>query len=76
LVAQLQKETFEAQMEKGFAWIGTPAEVLEMAVDYHKKVGGFDIASAHVNPATTTLEAAERTMHVFAAGAVEKLAKI
>jgi hypothetical protein len=37
-----------------------------MIIDYNRKAGGFDLASLHVNPATTPVEIAERSMRLFA----------
>jgi alkanesulfonate monooxygenase SsuD/methylene tetrahydromethanopterin reductase-like flavin-dependent oxidoreductase (luciferase family) len=66
LIAQLSNETFDEQLAKGFAWVGTPDDILAMMTDYHRRVGGFEIASLHVNPATMPVEAAERSMRLFA----------
>ena len=66
MIAQLKQETFDQQREKGLAWVGTPADILEMLIDYYRKVGGFEIASLHVNPSVMPLAAAERSMRVFA----------
>ncbi len=75
IIAQLREETFEQQLEKGFAWVGTPADILEMMMDYHRKVGGFEIASLHVNPSTMPMAVAERSMRLFAQHVAPRIAR-
>jgi alkanesulfonate monooxygenase SsuD/methylene tetrahydromethanopterin reductase-like flavin-dependent oxidoreductase (luciferase family) len=65
IMAQVKQETFEQQVEKGLAWVGSPADILEMMMDYHRKVGGFEVSSLHVNPSTMPVHIAERSMRLF-----------
>lgn len=50
----------------------------ELGFPHVREVEGyFELsASAHVDPSTATVEAAERSMRVFAAGALERPAKL
>jgi alkanesulfonate monooxygenase SsuD/methylene tetrahydromethanopterin reductase-like flavin-dependent oxidoreductase (luciferase family) len=66
MIAQLKTETFDAQLAKGLVWCGSPADVTDMMIDYHRRVGGFEIASLHASPATTPFAVARRTMELFA----------
>ncbi|NER93895.1 MAG: LLM class flavin-dependent oxidoreductase [Symploca sp. SIO1B1] len=66
IIADLEKETFESQVEKGAGWIGTPQEVREAISDYYHQVGGFDIASMQINFNTLPVEATEASMRLFA----------
>jgi len=61
-------------VEKGLAWVGTPADIAEMALDYDRKVGGFEIASLHINPSVMPVAAAERSMRLFAQHVMPRLA--
>jgi alkanesulfonate monooxygenase SsuD/methylene tetrahydromethanopterin reductase-like flavin-dependent oxidoreductase (luciferase family) len=74
IIAQLRQETFEQQVEKGFAWVGTPDDILDMMMDYHRKVGGFEIASLHTNPSTMPVAAAERSMRLFSRHVMPRVA--
>ncbi|HIK32591.1 MAG TPA: LLM class flavin-dependent oxidoreductase [Oscillatoriales cyanobacterium M59_W2019_021] len=65
IIAGLKAETFESQVEKGAAWVGTPKQLREAIADYHHQVGGFEIASMQVNFNTLPLEAAESSMRLF-----------
>jgi hypothetical protein len=55
--------------------VGTPKDVTEMVLDYHQKVGGFEIASLHVNPSVMPVAIAERSMRLFANRVMPALAK-
>lgn len=65
IIAGLKQETFESQVEKGAAWIGTPKQLREAIADYYEQVGGFEIASLQVNFNTIPLDAAEASMRLF-----------
>lgn len=65
IIAGLEKETFETQVKKGAAWIGTPKELREAIANYYHEVGGFNIASMQVNFNTLPVEAAEASMQLF-----------
>ena len=65
IIAALARETFETQTEKGAAWVGPPARLIETIERYDEMVGGFDIASMQVNFNTIPAAAAERSMRLF-----------
>lgn len=75
IIAQLRQETFEQQVEKGLVWVGTPADILDMLMDYRAKVGGFEVASLHVNPSTMPVAAAENSMRLFSQHVMPRIAK-
>ena len=49
MIEGLARETFESQLEKGLAWIGTPEEIRGAIDAYHRGIGGFESASLQVN---------------------------
>ncbi len=65
IIAGLKQETFESQVAKGAAWVGTPQQLREAIADYFRQVGGFDIASLQVNFNAIPVEAAESSMRLF-----------
>ncbi len=67
IIAGLAQETFESQVEKGAAWVGTPAEIRRCIADYRDMTGGFEIASLQVNFNTVSREDALHSMRLFAA---------
>lgn len=66
IISGLAKETFESQVEKGAAWVGTPDAIADAITDYQKMTGGFESASMQVNFNTITVEEAEASMRLFA----------
>ncbi len=74
IIESLSRETFETQVEKGAAWIGTPEEIADQIADYQRRVGGFEIASLQVNFNTITREEAEASMRLFSAEVMPKFA--
>ena len=68
IIAALSRETFETQREKGAAWIGPPEVIIQQIKEYHRQVGGFEIASLQVNFNTIQRDDAEQSMRRFAAG--------
>jgi natural product biosynthesis luciferase-like monooxygenase protein len=66
IVAGLKQETIESQIEKGAAWIGTPAQIRDTIGEYYNQVGGFDIASIQVNFNTLSLKDAKASTRMFA----------
>ena len=66
IIATLAKETFDTQMAKGVAWIGTPREVTQSILAFNDEVGGFESASLQVNFNTIVREDALRSMRLFA----------
>ena len=73
--ARLQRDRRE-QVAKGSAWIGTPADIVEMIRSYNDKVGGFDSVSLHFTPANMPVDAAERSMRLFAREVMPKVAAL
>ena len=65
LIAGLAAETFETQVAKCAAWVGTPARILDMVADYHRQIGDFEIASLQVNFNDLPLAASEASMRLF-----------
>ena len=76
MIDQIRKENFDQQVAKGFAWVGTPADVYDAMMTYHRAVGGFEIASLHVNPATTPFDVAIRSVRMFAEHVMPRAAGI
>jgi natural product biosynthesis luciferase-like monooxygenase protein len=62
----ISKETFESQVEKGSAWIGTPDDIRKAVAQYDSAVGGFESASLQVNFGLIPLADAEASMRLFA----------
>ncbi len=75
LIAELAKETFESQVEKSAAWVGTPAQISDQISDYQKLVGDFEIASLQVNFHDMPLDLAEKSVRLFAAEVMPKFKK-
>jgi alkanesulfonate monooxygenase SsuD/methylene tetrahydromethanopterin reductase-like flavin-dependent oxidoreductase (luciferase family) len=73
IIRMLDAETFESQVEKGAAWVGTPKEVREQAAGYNEQVGGFEIASLQVNFNTVSRAEAEASMRLFAREVIPSL---
>lgn len=65
MIAALREETFESQVEKGAAWVGTPDDLIEQIRAYDADVGGIDDASLQINFGTIGLEDAEKSMRLF-----------
>lgn len=65
LVTALSKETFESQVSKGGAWVGTPDMIRDQIAAYNEAVGGFEIASLQVNFYTISFEDALASMTLF-----------
>ena len=65
MIAALDSETFESQVEKGAAWVGTPEQLINQIMDYNESVGGFDDASLQVNFNDMRFEDAERSVRLF-----------
>ena len=62
----LARETFESQVEKGLAWIGTPEEIRAAIDAYYRGIGGFECASLQVNFGMIGRAEAEASMRLFA----------
>ena len=66
-VEALDRETFESQVEKGAAWVGTPDTLAEQIRAYDDAIGGFDDASLQVNFNDLSYDDAERSVKLFGA---------
>jgi len=75
IIAGLAAETFESQVQKGAAWVGSPEEIAEQIAAYDEMMGGFEIASLQVNFNTIPLEAAQRSMRLFSEKVMPRFAK-
>ncbi|HEY1362413.1 MAG TPA: LLM class flavin-dependent oxidoreductase [Xanthobacteraceae bacterium] len=65
-IEALSQETFESQVEKRAAWVGTPQEIARAIVDYDREVSGFEHASLQVNFGLIGLAEAQASMRLFA----------
>ena len=65
VIAALGRETFETQVEKCAAWVGTPESILDMIAAYRAQIGEFEVASLQVNFNDLPLAAAEASMRLF-----------
>ena len=65
MIAALKRETFESQVEKGAAWVGTPRQLVDRIAAYGEAVGGIDDASLQVNFHDMSLADAERSARLF-----------
>jgi alkanesulfonate monooxygenase SsuD/methylene tetrahydromethanopterin reductase-like flavin-dependent oxidoreductase (luciferase family) len=66
MIESLSQETFESQVDKGLAWIGTPEEIRNAIDTYRRSVGGFECASLQVNFGMIGRAEAEASMRLFA----------
>lgn len=62
----ISKESFESQVAKGSAWIGTPEDIRKTIAAYDDQVDGFESASLQVNFGMIRKADAERSMKLFA----------
>jgi alkanesulfonate monooxygenase SsuD/methylene tetrahydromethanopterin reductase-like flavin-dependent oxidoreductase (luciferase family) len=65
VIAALAAETFETQVAKCAAWVGTPERILDTIASYQRQVGGFETASLQINFNDIPLAAAEASMRLF-----------
>ncbi len=65
MISALSRETFESQVEKNAAWVGTPEQLIDCIREYDDSVGGFDDASLQVNFNDMAFEDAERSVRLF-----------
>jgi natural product biosynthesis luciferase-like monooxygenase protein len=66
MIEIISKESFESQVEKGAAWIGTPDDIRKAVAQYDSEVGGFESASLQVNFGMIPYAEAEASMKLFA----------
>ncbi len=65
VIEALSRETFDTQVEKCAAWVGTPERILDTIATYRRQVGGFEIASLQVNFNDIPLNTAMESMRLF-----------
>lgn len=65
IVEGLAKETFDSQVEKNAAWVGTPEHIVGQIHELRDSVGEFEIASMQVNFNTISYEDAAKSMRLF-----------
>ncbi|HMK67354.1 MAG TPA: LLM class flavin-dependent oxidoreductase [Stellaceae bacterium] len=65
IIEGLSRETFDTQLASGSAWVGPPGDIVEQAIEYHRKVGGFESASLQVNFNTLAYEDAAASVRLF-----------
>jgi alkanesulfonate monooxygenase SsuD/methylene tetrahydromethanopterin reductase-like flavin-dependent oxidoreductase (luciferase family) len=76
LIAHVTSDSAERQVRAGSAFIGTPADIVEMVRAYNDMVGGIDSVSLHFTPSNMPIDAAERSLRLFSREVMPKLATI
>jgi natural product biosynthesis luciferase-like monooxygenase protein len=66
MIEIISNETFESQVEKGAAWVGTPDDIRKSVAAYDSQAGGFESASLQVNFGMISQAKAEESMSLFA----------
>ena len=66
MIEIISRETFESQIEKGAAWIGTPDDIRKAVAAYEAEVGGFESASLQVNFGMIPRQEAAELITLFA----------
>lgn len=74
IIAGLAAETFETQTEKGAAWVGTPADIVEQVQAFDASIGGFEMASLQVNFNDLPFDQALASMTLFGNEVIPRLA--
>ena len=74
LIAHVASDSAENQVSSGSAFIGTPADIVEMIRSYNERVDGIDVVSLHFAPANMPAEVAERSLHLFSREVLPKVA--
>ncbi len=75
VIANLARETFDTQVEKCAAWVGTPERILDTIATYRQQIGSFEIASVQVNFNDLPLTAAEASMRLFGERVLPRLSR-
>ena len=65
VIAGLAAETFDSQVAKCAAWVGTPERILDTVATYRRQIGDFEIASLQLNFNDIPLPKAEASMRLF-----------
>jgi alkanesulfonate monooxygenase SsuD/methylene tetrahydromethanopterin reductase-like flavin-dependent oxidoreductase (luciferase family) len=74
LIAHVISDTAERQVAAGSAFIGTPADIVDMVRAYNDKVGGIDSVSLHFTPGNMPVDDAERSLRLFSREVLPKVA--
>ena len=75
MIEALSRETFESQVDKGAAWVGTPDELIDRIRAYDATVGGIDDASLQVNFNTISYDDAARSVKLFGEAVIPHFAE-
>lgn len=75
MIQSISEETFESQVEKSAAWIGTPDDIRNAIESYDREVGGFESASLQVNFGMISRAEAEESMRLFASEVMPHFAR-
>jgi alkanesulfonate monooxygenase SsuD/methylene tetrahydromethanopterin reductase-like flavin-dependent oxidoreductase (luciferase family) len=76
VIAALSRETFETQVAKCAAWVGTPQRILDAVHAYRRQVGDFEIASLQVIFNTIELADAQASMRLFGEEVLPRLPRL
>ncbi len=76
LIAHVSSDTAERQVAAGSAFIGAPADIVEMIRAYNDRVGGIDSISLHFTPGNMAVEKAEASLRLFAREVMPKVAAL
>jgi alkanesulfonate monooxygenase SsuD/methylene tetrahydromethanopterin reductase-like flavin-dependent oxidoreductase (luciferase family) len=76
IIAALSRDTFETQVEKCAAWIGTPQRILDTVATYRAQIGDFEIASLQVNFNDITLADAQSSVRLFGEEVLPRMPKL
>ena len=76
LMAHVLADSAEKQVAAGSAFIGTPADIVDMLTSYNERVGGIDSVSLHFTPANMPVEMAERSLRLFSKEVMPKVASL
>jgi natural product biosynthesis luciferase-like monooxygenase protein len=76
IIAMLSRETFETQVDKCAAWVGTPQRILDTVHSYRSQIGDFEIASLQVNFNDIVLAAAQASMRLFGEEVLPRLSRL
>ena len=73
IVELLKQDTFEENVERGAAWVGTPDDIVEQINSYHEKVGGYESASMQLNFHGLPYQLAEKSARLFASDVMPRI---
>jgi alkanesulfonate monooxygenase SsuD/methylene tetrahydromethanopterin reductase-like flavin-dependent oxidoreductase (luciferase family) len=65
IIARLDTETFESQVESGAAWVGDPDTIAARIAAFDEEVGRFDSASLQINFNDLPYADARRSLELF-----------